>query len=411
MKKNETEQLRITDFTYILPDEKIAKYPLEERDRSKLLLYENGNISSSEFFRLTEFIPEGSLMVFNNTRVIHARLLFIKETGAQIEVFCLSPAEPSDYAVNFAQHATCSWHCMIGNAKRWKSGALTMRIAHENGEVVLSAVKKVSPENDTVVEFSWNDAAFTFSELLERAGKLPIPPYLNRPSEAKDDETYQTVYSRVEGSVAAPTAGLHFTGKVMDDLHDKGIKTTEVTLHVGAGTFRPVKTETIGGHDMHTEFISVSREMLQALYENDKPLIVVGTTSMRTVESLYFIGCKLHDNPQAQPHELVVSQWEPYETAREISPKQALKSILDYLDRNQTDRLISATQIIILPGYEFRFADAMITNFHQPQSTLLLLIAAFAGEDWRKIYDYALTHAFRFLSYGDSSLLWKKPPG
>ncbi|MDD3788085.1 MAG: S-adenosylmethionine:tRNA ribosyltransferase-isomerase [Petrimonas sp.] len=411
MKKNETEQLRITDFTYILPDEKIAKYPLEGRDRSKLLLYENGNISSSEFFRLTEFIPEGSLMVFNNTRVIHARLLFIKETGAQIEVFCLSPAEPSDYAVNFAQHATCSWHCMIGNAKRWKSGALTMRIAHENGEVVLSAVKKVSPENDTVVEFSWNDAAFTFSELLERAGKLPIPPYLNRPSEAKDDETYQTVYSRVEGSVAAPTAGLHFTGKVMDDLHDKGIKTTEVTLHVGAGTFRPVKTETIGGHDMHTEFISVSREMLQALYENDKPLIVVGTTSMRTVESLYFIGCKLHDNPQAQPHELVVSQWEPYETAREISPKQALKSILDYLDRNQTDRLISATQIIILPGYEFRFADAMITNFHQPQSTLLLLIAAFAGEDWRKIYDYALTHAFRFLSYGDSSLLWKKPPG
>ncbi|MCW1736033.1 S-adenosylmethionine:tRNA ribosyltransferase-isomerase [Anaerorudis cellulosivorans] len=407
MKKIEIEQLQITDFDYILPDEKIAKYPLEKRDSSKLLLYAGGNISSSVFSLLPEYIPSNSLMIFNNTRVIHARLLFRKDTGAQIEVFCLSPAEPSDYALNFQQRGNCSWHCMIGNAKRWKDGALQLKIVHEKGIITLSAQKKEVNENDVTVEFSWDDPSITFSELLEIAGKLPIPPYLNRPAETNDNETYQTVYSRIEGSVAAPTAGLHFTNEVMDALHRKGIQTDEVTLHVGAGTFKPVKSQIIRSHEMHTECISVSRKTIADLYENVNPLIVVGTTSMRTMESLYYMGRKLQFNPDLKPHELAVLQWEPYEEENErVSPKQALENLLDYLDRQQADHLISSTQIIIAPGYKFHFVDGLITNFHQPQSTLLLLIAAFVGNDWRNIYEYALTHDFRFLSYGDSSLLF-----
>ncbi len=407
MKKIEIEQLQITDFNYILPDEKIAKYPLEKRDSSKLLIYAGGNISSSVFSLLPEYIPSNSLMIFNNTRVIHARLLFRKDTGAQIEVFCLSPAEPSDYALNFQQRGNCSWHCMIGNAKRWKDGALQLKIVYEKGIITLSAQKKEVHENDVTVEFSWDDSSITFSELLEIAGKLPIPPYLNRPAETSDNDTYQTVYSRIEGSVAAPTAGLHFTNEVMDALHKKGIQTDEVTLHVGAGTFKPVKSQIIRSHEMHTECISVSRKTIADLYKNVNPLIVVGTTSMRTVESLYYMGRKLQFNPDLKPQELAVSQWEPYEEENEeVSPKQAIKNLLDYLDRQQADHLISSTQIIIAPGYKFHFVDGLITNFHQPQSTLLLLIAAFVGNDWRNIYEYALTHDFRFLSYGDSSLLF-----
>lgn len=409
MKRKEIEQLHITDYDYILPDERIAKYPLEKRDASKLLLYDEGNISESIFSNLADYIPSQSLMIFNNTRVIHARLLFRKETGAQIEVFCLSPAEPEDYALNFAAKQYCSWHCMIGNAKRWKDGILTMKIENEeNKGFTLCAEKIAVTDSDTTVRFSWNDPYLSFSEVLEIAGKLPIPPYLNRPSESKDDETYQTVYSRIEGSVAAPTAGLHFTENVMAKLCNKNVEIADVTLHVGAGTFRPVKSEIIGEHEMHTEFISVPKETIKDIYDNKNPLIVVGTTSMRTIESLYYIGSKLEKKPEAMPHELVVSQWEPYEDSLpEIEPKQSLKNILDYLERNDTDRLISATQIMIAPGFTFHFADALITNFHQPQSTLLLLISAFIGKDWRKIYDYALKSNFRFLSYGDSSLLWR----
>ena len=412
MKKIAIERLRISDFDYILPDEKIAKYPLEKRDSSKLLLYKNGEISSSVFSSLPEYLPSNSLMIFNNTRVIHARLLFRKNTGAQIEVFCLSPAEPSDYALSFQQRERCSWHCMIGNAKRWKDDVLELKIGRENGEAItLRAEKKEVNKNEVTVEFSWDDPSVTFSDLLETVGKLPIPPYLNRPAEESDNDTYQTVYSRIEGSVAAPTAGLHFTDEVMNALRRKGVKTDEVTLHVGAGTFKPVKSQTVYGHEMHTEFISVPRKVIADMYENENPLIVVGTTSMRTIESLYYIGRKLHFNPDLCPHELTVSQWEPYEKENEsesesISPKQALKNILDYLDRSHTDQLISATQIIIVPGYTFHFVDGLITNFHQPQSTLLLLIAAFVGNEWRNIYEYALTHNFRFLSYGDSSLLF-----
>lgn len=409
MKRKEIEQLHITDYDYPLPDERIAKYPLEKRDASKLLLYDDGIISESIFSNLADYIPSESLMIFNNTRVIHARLLFRKETGAQIEVFCLSPADPEDYAMNFASKQHCSWHCMIGNAKRWKDDILTMKIENGgNGILTLSAEKIAVTDKDTTVRFSWNDDTLSFSEILEIAGKLPIPPYLNRPAETKDDETYQTVYSRIEGSVAAPTAGLHFTDDVMTSLRHKGIATAEVTLHVGAGTFRPVKSETIGEHEMHTEFISVPKETIKAIYENKHPLVVVGTTSMRTIESLYYIGAKLAINPVAMPHELFVSQWEPYENfLHDIEARQSLKNILDYLDRNDADHLISATQIMIVPGFRFHYADALITNFHQPQSTLLLLISAFVDDNWRVIYDYALKSDFRFLSYGDSSLLWR----
>ena len=343
MKKIAIERLRISDFDYILPDEKIAKYPLEKRDSSKLLLYKNGEISSSVFSSLPEYLPSNSLMIFNNTRVIHARLLFRKNTGAQIEVFCLSPAEPSDYALSFQQRERCSWHCMIGNAKRWKDDVLQLKIGRENGKAItLIAEKKEVRENEVTVEFSWDDSSVTFSDLLETVGKLPIPPYLNRPAEESDNDTYQTVYSRIEGSVAAPTAGLHFTDEVMNALRRKGVKTDEVTLHVGAGTFKPVKSQTVYGHEMHTEFISVPRKVIADMYDNENPLIVVGTTSMRTIESLYYIGRKLHFNPDLCPHELTVSQWEPYEEneSESISPKQALKNILDYLDRSHTDQLI-----------------------------------------------------------------------
>lgn len=409
MKKEEISHLQMSRFHYPLPEEKIARYPLPQRDTSQLLLYEDDGISTHAFNSLPSLLPAGSLLLFNNTKVIHARLLFRKETGAQIEIFCLSPSAPADYAVSFQQRSTCSWNCMIGNAKRWKEEPLLMVIAVKEGVVRLKAAKIAVEENEVVVHFSWDNEEYTFSELLEIAGELPIPPYLNRPTEAKDDETYQTVYSRVEGSVAAPTAGLHFTPAVMERLRQKGIHTAEVTLHVGAGTFKPVKTETIATHTMHTEFISVPKETIEALLHHRGRLVVVGTTSLRTVESLYYIGRKLQRNPGAAPHELTVQQWEPYDGTEEITPHEALQQILTYLEARGEERLMAATQIIIVPGYSFHFPDAILTNFHQPQSTLLLLISAFVGEQWRTIYDYALNNNYRFLSYGDSSLLWRKP--
>lgn len=407
MQKEKIEQLQISQYNYPLPDDKIAKYPLQQRDASKLLVYDGSGIASSQFGELAGLLPEGSLLLFNNTKVIHARLLFHKATGAQIEIFCLSPHDPSDYIVNFQQRNQCSWICMIGNARRWKEEPLWMEIPVESGVVRLKAEKIDVTGTGTLVQFSWNNEAFTFSELLEIAGKLPIPPYLNRPSEAKDDDTYQTVYSRFEGSVAAPTAGLHFTAEVMGQLQAKGIQTAEVTLHVGAGTFKPVKSETIAGHEMHTEFISVPKQVIRQLLHHSGKIVVVGTTSMRTVESLYYIGKKLDKNPGIAGYDLVVKQWEPYDNTPEITPKQALQNILRYLEETGQQSLVSSTQLMIAPGYEFHFPDAIITNFHQPQSTLLLLISAFVGDGWRKIYDYALENDFRFLSYGDSSLLWK----
>jgi len=401
-----TQLIRIEDFDYLLPDERIAKFPLAKRDESKLLLYHNGKISESHFKHIIDYLPEKALMVFNNTRVIQARLLFKKETGARIEIFCLEPVAPHDYTRMFQQTEQCSWLCLIGNAKKWKGDMLYKKVTVSGHEVTLKAEKKESYGESHLVEFSWDDTSCTFAELLDAAGVLPIPPYLQRETEASDLQTYQTVYSKIKGSVAAPTAGLHFTPEVLQTLDEKGIRKEEVTLHVGAGTFKPVKTETIATHEMHTEFISVNRSTIEHILSNTSKVIAVGTTSVRTLESLYYIGVMLAKNPDTTPEELVVKQWNPYDEANNrLTAKESLQLILDYLDHNNIEKLITATRIIIVPGYVFKIVDGIITNFHQPKSTLLLLISAFVKNDWKRIYDYALNHDFRFLSYGDSSLL------
>lgn len=403
---NKTQQIRIEEYDYPLPDERIAKFPLAKRDESKLLLYKDGQVSESVFKHIADYLPAGSLLVYNNTRVIQARLLFQKATGARIEVFCLEPAEPHDYALIFQQTERCSWICLVGNLKKWKDGLLTKKVAIQGEEVILSAEKKESHGDSHRIKFTWNNPKYTFADLLDAAGVLPIPPYLHRETEKSDLVTYQTVYSKIKGSVAAPTAGLHFTPEVLADVDAHGIGREEVTLHVGAGTFKPVKSETIEGHEMHTEFISVRRSSIERIQKNLGKIIAVGTTSVRTLESLYYIGVKLTSHPDATSEELVVNQWMPYEAENNRIPvAEALQHILDYLDRHQADKLVTATQIIIAPGYEFKIVRGIITNFHQPKSTLLLLISAFVKGNWRTIYDYALSHDFRFLSYGDSSLL------
>lgn len=403
---NKTQQIRIEEYDYPLPDERIAKFPLAKRDESKLLLYKDGQVSESVFKHIADYLPAGSLLVYNNTRVIQARLLFQKATGARIEVFCLEPAEPHDYALIFQQTERCSWICLVGNLKKWKDGLLTKKVTIQGEEVILSAEKKESHGDSHRIEFTWNNPKYTFADLLDAAGVLPIPPYLHRETEKSDLVTYQTVYSKIKGSVAAPTAGLHFTHEVLADVDAHGIGREEVTLHVGAGTFKPVKSETIEGHEMHTEFISVRRSSIERIQKNLGKIIAVGTTSVRTLESLYYIGVKLASHPDATSEELVVNQWMPYEAENNRIPvAEALQHILDYLDRHQADKLVTATQIIIAPGYEFKVVRGIITNFHQPKSTLLLLISAFVKGNWRTIYDYALSHDFRFLSYGDSSLL------
>lgn len=403
---NKTQQIRIEEYDYPLPDERIAKFPLAKRDESKLLLYKDGQVSESVFKHIADYLPAGSLLVYNNTRVIQARLLFQKATGARIEVFCLEPAEPHDYALIFQQTERCSWICLVGNLKKWKDGLLTKKVTIQGEEVILSAEKKESHGDSHRIEFTWNNPRYTFADLLDAAGVLPIPPYLHRETEKSDLVTYQTVYSKIKGSVAAPTAGLHFTPEVLADVDAHGIGREEVTLHVGAGTFKPVKSETIEGHEMHTEFISVRRSSIERIQKNLGKIIAVGTTSVRTLESLYYIGVKLASHPDATSEELVVNQWMPYEAENNRIPvAEALQHILDYLDRHQADKLVTATQIILAPGYEFKVVRGIITNFHQPKSTLLLLISAFVKGNWRTIYDYALSHDFRFLSYGDSSLL------
>jgi len=400
-----TQQISIEDYNYSLPDERIAKFPLPKRDESKLLLYRDGKVSESVFKHITDYLPEGSLMVFNNTRVIQARLLFQRVTGAQIEVFCLDPAAPHDYELIFQQTEACNWICLIGNAKKWKEPVLSREITVAGQTVRLSAEKVQSYGETHQVRFSW-DGGFSFAEVLDAAGELPIPPYLHRKTEESDLKTYQTVYSKIKGSVAAPTAGLHFTPEVLADLDAKGFGREELTLHVGAGTFKPVKSETIEGHEMHTEYISVRRSTIERVMQNFGKIIAVGTTSVRTLESLYYIGVTLATHPDATSEELVVRQWMPYEDANNrLTPTEALQNILDYLDKHQLNTLITATQIIIAPGYEFKIVKGIVTNFHQPKSTLLLLISAFVKGDWKNIYDYALGHNFRFLSYGDSSLL------
>ena len=400
-----TEQIRIEEFNYPLPDERIAKFPLTKRDESKLLVYRNGKIDEAVFKQLSDYLPQGSMLVYNNTRVIQARMLFQKETGAQIEVFCLEPVIPHDYALVFQQTESCSWLCLVGNLKKWKEGALHKTIRMDDKEVVLSAERIKTTGDSHLVRFSWNNPQVTFAELLDAAGILPIPPYLHRETRESDLQTYQTVYSKIKGSVAAPTAGLHFTSEVLAGLDAKGFTREEVTLHVGAGTFKPVKSEVIGDHEMHTEFISVRRSAIESIRTNLGRIIAVGTTSVRTLESLYYMGRTLVNNPDATSEELVVTQWTPYHDTEEVTAHEALTALLDYLDRNQTDTLLSATQIMIAPGYEFKIVKGIITNFHQPKSTLLLLISAFVNGNWKSIYNYALDNDFRFLSYGDSSLL------
>ena len=398
-------ELHIEDFSYPLPDERIAKYPLEERDASKLLIYRDGLVSERKFRHLAEELPAGSLMVFNDTKVVPARLFFRRSTGAVIEVFCLEPDTPAEYNTSFAATERCRWKCVIGNAKRWKEDEILSLNAEGTAfEGIWPQARLIGRDGQTgVVEFSWQ-GGIPFSEVLELCGRVPIPPYLNRDTEPIDLERYQTLYAHIRGSVAAPTAGLHFTRRVLDDIAARGIETANVCLHVGAGTFLPVKSSLVSEHPMHREPFVVSRELLCKLRDADRPLVAVGTTSVRTLESLYYVGISCLE--QGRP--AVVEQWAPYEREYGPTPPEALDAIVKYLDDNGLEELKIGTRIIIVPGFRFRLVDAMVTNFHQPQSTLLLLISAFVGGDWRTIYDYALANGFRFLSYGDSSLLFRR---
>lgn len=405
MEKKDTKHIKISEFNYPLPDERIAKFPLSKRDQSKLLVYRRGEVSEDRFTSLPNYLEAGEMMVFNNTKVIQARLHFRKETGALIEVFCLEPIAPNDYVLSFQQTHQCAWLCMIGNLKKWKEGTLKRTIQVKGKNVTLCATRGECRGTSHWVDFSWDDDSLTFADVLEAVGELPIPPYLNRETQESDKRTYQTVYSKIKGSVAAPTAGLHFTEKVLKALDDKGIDREELTLHVGAGTFKPVKSEEIEGHEMHTEYISVNKRTIQKLIAHGGQTVAVGTTSVRTLESLYYIGILLSQNPDANQEELHIKQWMPYENTLMLSAVESLQHILDYMDRHSLDALHTSTQIIIAPGYEYKIVKKIVTNFHQPQSTLLLLVSAFVKGDWRKIYDYALAHDFRFLSYGDSSLL------
>ena len=473
------EEILIEEYNYPLPDERIAKYPLAQRDHSKLLVYRDGQVQEDVFHHIGQYLSSDSLLIYNNTRVIQARLEFHKAVGdeairqvgdkargARIEIFCLEPLHPHDYQLALGATQGCTWKCMIGNAKKWKSGALSLTTTLSSGqEVTLFAEKGEQTGNTFAVHFSWNltgvaDLNISFAEILDAVGELPIPPYLNRKTEDSDKTTYQTVYSRIKGSVAAPTAGLHFTDQVLDGLRAQGVQTAEVTLHVGAGTFQPVKVANANDHTMHTEVIAVTKDTLIALRDHIGDIVAVGTTSMRTLESLYFIGdqlskdrsseceirtlnsqlstlnsqlskdrsseCEIRTSnsqlstlnsqlskdrsSECEIRTLTVSQFAPYTQEYTLSTREALQAIVDYLDATGQDVLHAETQIMIKPGYEFRVVDKLITNFHQPKSTLLLLVSAFVSGDWHTIYDYALAHDFRFLSYGDSSILFRRNP-
>ena len=417
----ETKHIHISDYNYDLPDSRIAKFPVSPRDTSKLLIYRHGEISDDIFYNLPKYLPQKSLMVFNNTKVIQARMHFRKETGALIEVFLMEPAAPTDYELMFQTRGESSWLCMVGNLKKWKEGSLVRTFDVAGSTINFKATMRrdiidtKSGGTNYWVDFAWDNPQVSFAEILDAVGELPIPPYLNRETQDSDKTTYQTVYSKIKGSVAAPTAGLHFTDKVLAAIDAAGVRREELTLHVGAGTFKPVKSEEIDGHTMHTEYVCVRRDTLQTLLDYDCCAIAVGTTSVRTLESLYYMGVKLEANPDAAEEDLHVCQWEPYEKADGtpvggnlidgITPQKAISNIIAWLDKNNLKTLHSSTQIIIAPGYEYKIVKVLVTNFHQPQSTLLLLVSAFLKGDWRNVYDYALSHDFRFLSYGDSSIL------
>lgn len=402
----DTKEIHISDYNYELEDDRIAKFPMAERDHSKLLIYNKGVVGEDVFYNLPQHLPSKALMVFNNTKVIQARLHFHKDTGALIEVFLLEPYAPADYEQMFQMRGHCSWLCLVGNQKKWKEGnVLRRKLEIRNAELELKALRMGEVGTSQLIRFEW-DGDVSFAEIIDVAGELPIPPYLNRETQESDKTTYQTVYSKIKGSVAAPTAGLHFTEKVLADLDAHGIEREELTLHVGAGTFRPVKSETIGEHPMHTEYIAVRRHTIERLIAYNGEAIAVGTTSVRTLESLYYMGLKVMANPDLTEEQLHVNQWEPYEgNGKEEAVSVVLQALLDWMDRHALTVLHSSTQIIIAPGYDYKIVKMLVTNFHQPQSTLLLLVSAFVKGNWRCIYDYALSHDFRFLSYGDSSLL------
>ena len=401
---DQVQNISIKDYTYTLPEQQIATYALKDRDHSRLLIWYKGEISDEHFYQLPDHLPSESMLVFNNTRVIRARLFFYKHTGAKIEIFCLEPLDPVEYTQSFAQTSSCKWKCIIGNLKKWKDEILVQTLEIKGKQVLFKAEKSIeSDSNAYEIKFSWDNPLLTFAEILEFTGNIPIPPYLHRESEEIDLTSYQTVYSKIKGSVAAPTAGLHFTEAVLEALKKKKIDCEEVTLHVGAGTFQPVKTATIDQHHMHTEVISVHKSTIEHLIQKVGNIIAVGTTSVRTLESLYYIGLKLHLDPDCK--EFHIPQWMPYETEETLSTVDALQTIVNYLKQNNLTTLLADTQILIKPGYTFHLIDGMITNFHQPKSTLLLLVSAFVDGHWTEIYDYAMANDFRFLSYGDSSLL------
>ncbi len=399
------DEIRIEDYSYELPDDRIAKYPLSERDASKLLKYSDFTVTEYSFKDMPSLIPDNSLMIFNDTKVVPARLHFQRPTGAHIEIFCLEPVLPAEYASMFSVTESCRWKCIVGNVKRWKDDILDLYNPENSAEIASMALKAslIERQGETsIVEFSWQQA-LPFSKVLELGGSIPIPPYLNRDTEAVDLERYQTLYARYRGSVAAPTAGLHFTEQVLQEIRAKGVETDTVCLHVGAGTFLPVKSSLVSEHSMHREPFTVTLSLLEKLLDRSRTVTAVGTTSVRTLESLYYLGVKCIENGAPED----VQQWEPYAREYTYSVEEALSALVAYLKANGLDEVSVGTKIIIVPGYRFRIVDVLVTNFHQPQSTLLLLISAFVGGDWHRIYNYALENSFRFLSYGDSSILFR----
>ena len=401
------KDLDISDYYYDLPEDRIAQHPARERDKSKLLIFDGKNISSDIFTNLDSHIPQHSLLVFNNTRVIRARLLFRKKSGAIIEIFCLEPLAPSVYEKSFTSKGPVEWKCIIGNLRKWKTGTLTLEVT-VNKKVLQISAEKVSHEADALrIRFSWNNPDFSFVEVIEAAGHIPLPPYITREDDKDDIIRYQTVYSAVNGSVAAPTAGLHFTGELLQRLADKGIRRSDITLHVGAGTFQPVRSGSINDHEMHCEHFFVTAETIKDLIKYTGKMIAVGTTSVRTLESLYWLGVKVISNLTGNTNDLKVDQWEPYDLSPEITVKESLNALLCLMHSKKLHAIRASTKILIVPGYQFRVISGMITNFHQPGSTLLLLVSAWTGRNWLKIYEYALKNGFRFLSYGDSSLLFR----
>ncbi|WP_431211894.1 S-adenosylmethionine:tRNA ribosyltransferase-isomerase [Puia sp. P3] len=407
------KNISIADYSYDLPQENIAFYPLEERDASKLLIYRDGTITESTYRNIGDWLPENSLLVFNNTRVVEARILFQKPTGGQIEIFCLEP--PSDYgsvAMAMAQTGKVKWRCLIGGASKWKPGQVLHKELDTPSSPLTLEARFISKEADTfLIELSRSPAGLNFAEVLHQTGLIPLPPYIRRSAEAMDSQRYQTIYARHDGSVAAPTAGLHFTETVFAGLAQRNIRRSWVTLHVGAGTFLPVKTTTLGDHPMHVEFITVeiaTIRMLRQTLEDEQPIVPVGTTSARTIESLYWLGIKAQQHPRLAEPELVVRQWDAYELSGQTDPKIALDALLEWMKAREMTELVTTTQLLITPGYEWKIGSGLITNFHQPESTLLLLIASLVGEEWKRIYDYALGRGFRFLSYGDGCLLWRR---